>query len=66
MSCPNCGAYGMCRCTWDEQAEAIRILARRDAQQRKVEGKPTVVEKEAAIKTSQICVPIPDRNHRKA
>lgn len=46
MCCPNCGAYRHCNCTWDEKAEAIRIIRRREAESRRRAKRPTVVEEE--------------------
>lgn len=45
MNCPNCGKRH-CRCTWDEQAQAIAILRRRDAEFRKKTGQETVIERD--------------------
>ena len=48
MSCPNCGRRGSCHCTWDEQADAMRIIRKREAEERRRTGNPTVVEQEQA------------------
>jgi hypothetical protein len=53
MSCPNCGAYGWCLCTWDEQAKAASILRRRAAELRRKAGRPSVVEEEAQCKAAE-------------
>lgn len=47
MNCPNCGAYSLCNCTWDEIAQAINIQRRKEAAYRRRIGRPTVVEQEA-------------------
>lgn len=46
MSCPNCGAYRGCYCTWDEKARAVDIIRRRQAEFRRQIGRPTVIEEE--------------------
>lgn len=45
-SCPNCGAYRHCYCTWSEKAEAIRIIKKRQAEERRKSGRKTVIEEE--------------------
>ncbi len=52
MSCPNCGAYHNCYCTWDEKMEAMRIIKRREAESRRIAKRPTVIEEERARKWS--------------
>lgn len=46
MSCPNCGSYSRCNCTWSEQHAAINLIRRREAAYRCKIGHPTVVEEE--------------------
>lgn len=46
MSCPNCGSYRYCDCTWDERSRAMEIRRRRAREFRRKIGQPTVVEQE--------------------
>jgi hypothetical protein len=46
-TCPNCGSYFRCDCTWDEMQRAVEIHRRKMREARRKIGKPTVVEREA-------------------
>lgn len=47
--CPNCSEVrAICDCTWDEILRAREILRQQAAKRRRDEGRPTVVEREAA------------------
>lgn len=50
MSCPNCGAYHRCDCTWDERTRAFEIRRKRAAEFRRKMGTLTVVEQEESKK----------------
>jgi hypothetical protein len=54
MACPNCGAYGGCYCTWEEQQEAMAILRREAAEARRKFGNPTVVERDKMDRKKRI------------
>lgn len=52
MRCPNCGqlrytGISLCSCTWDEMLDAMRIVRQREAERRRRNCTPTVVEQEA-------------------
>jgi hypothetical protein len=55
MNCPNCGIRH-CRCTWNEQAQAIQILRRRGAEFRRKIGHETVVEADRRERRERIGV----------
>ena len=46
MTCPNCGSYFRCDCTWSEIERAVAIRRRKAREARRKRGEPTVVERE--------------------